>query len=128
MAASEPETVNHRLVDDIRDEPEQMLKPIIGYENEPLLPIEEACEPLGNILDHELEQNIIIAKMNTEKHRGELPHNEAAAIYLYTMEWHKHQNSLYMVLNRTLRTPDREKLRPWFKYLRLLLTGFFRLP
>ena len=128
MAASEPETVNHRLIDDIRDEPEQMLQPILGYENEPLLSIEKACEPLENILDHELEQNIIIAKMNTEKHRCELPHNEAAAIYLYTMEWRKHQNSLYMILNKTLRTPDRDKLLPWFKYLRLLLTGFFRLP
>lgn len=126
MAKSEP--VNRRLIDNIGDEPEQMLQPIIGYEKEPLLSLEEACEPLESILDHQLKQNIFIAKVNTEKNTDGIPHDEAAAIHLYTMEWHNHQNSLYMVLNRTLRAPDRDELRPWFKYLRLLLTGFFRLP
>ena len=126
MATSEP--INPRLIADIKDEPKQMLKPIAGYEHEPLLSLEEACEPLNDILDHELKQNITIAKMNSTSPEYDLQPDEAAAIHLYTMEWDEHTNSLYMVLNKTLRMADRTKLRPWFKYLKLLLTGIFKLP
>ena len=126
MAASKE--INHRLVANIRDEPKQMLKPISGYEREPLVSIEEACEPLEDVLDHELGQNIIIAKMNAKQLQYGLTVNEFAAIHLYTMEWDDRENSLYMVLNKTLRLADRGKLRPWFKYLKLFLTGFFKLP
>ena len=35
---------------------------------------------------------------------------------------------LYVVLNATLREKDREKLTPWFLYLRLLFDALFRLP
>ncbi len=120
--------INHRLVANIRDEPEQMLKPISGYEREPLLSIEEACKPLEKILDNELKQNISIAKMNSKKPKNELTTDESASIHLYTMEWDVRENSLYMVLNKTLRLADRTKLQPWFKYLKLFLTGFFKLP
>jgi hypothetical protein len=126
MAASKE--INHRLVANIRDEPQQMLKPISGYDREPLVSIEKACEPLEDILDYELKQNIIIAKMNSTKPKNGLTSDEAASIHLYTMEWDERENSLYMVLNKTLRLADRTKLRPWFKYLKLFLTGFFKLP
>ena len=126
MAASKE--INHRLVANIRDEPKQMLKPISGYEREPLVSIEEACKPLEDVLDHELGQNIIIAKMNATELKYGLTVDEFAAIHLYTMEWDERENSLYMVLNKTLRLADRGKLRPWFKYLKLFLTGFFKLP
>lgn len=32
------------------------------------------------------------------------------------------------MLNMHLRTPDRTKLKPWFLYLKLILTGLSRLP
>jgi hypothetical protein len=126
MAASSD--VNYRLFDNIGDEPKQMLKPISGYEREPLLPLEEACKPLEELLDHELKQNIIIAKRNSTEPESGLTQDESASIHLYTMEWDVRENSLYMVLNRTLRLADRGKLRPWFKYLKLFLTAFFKLP
>jgi hypothetical protein len=126
MAASKE--INHRLVANIRDEPEQMLKPISGYDREPLLSIEDACKPLETILDYKLKQNISIAKMNSKKPKNGLTIDESASIHLYTMEWDERENSLYMVLNKTLRLADRTKLRPWFKYLKLFLTGFFKLP
>ena len=37
---------------------------------------------------------------------------------VYHIEWDVHENSLYMMLNQTLRLADRRKLRPWFKYLK----------
>ena len=99
--------VNHRLLASIRDEPKQMLKPISGYEREPLLSLEEACKPLEDVLDHELNQNISIAKMNSTEPENGLTQDESASLHLYTMEWDVHENSLYMVLNQTLRSADR---------------------
>ena len=120
--------VNPRLKANIRDEPKQMLQPISGYEDEPLLSLEEACRPLDKIIDKELEQNIKIAKWNATEPEDELTQDESASIHLYTMEWKVSENSLYAVLNRTLRSADRRKLQPWFRYLKLFLTAFFKLP
>ena len=119
---------NPRLRANIRDEPKQMLQPISGYEDEPLLSLEEACKPLANIIDKELKQNIIIAKMNSTEPADNLTEDESASIHIYTMEWKVPENSLYAVLNRTLRLADRRKLQPWFRYLKLFLTAFFKLP
>ena len=47
---------------------------------------------------------------------------------LYSMEWEPHKHCLYFVLNGTLRTKDRQKLKPWLLYLRLILNAFSRLP
>ncbi len=119
---------NPRLRASIRDEPKQMLQPISGYQNEPLLSLEEACKPLEKIIDDELQQNIMIAKMNSTEPEDNLTEDESASIHLYTMEWQVPENSLYAVLNRTLRLADRRKLQPWFRYLKLFLTAFFKLP
>ncbi|CAF1249002.1 unnamed protein product [Rotaria sordida] len=66
--------------------------------------------------------------MNSTEPEDGLSPDESAAIHLYTLEWDVHENSLYMALNRTLRLADRTKLQPWFKYLKLFLTGFYKLP
>jgi NAD:arginine ADP-ribosyltransferase len=44
------------------------------------------------------------------------------------MDWEPQNECLYVVLNATLRSIDRQKLKPWFLYLRLFLNGFMRLP
>ena len=120
--------VNRRLMDDIRDEPKQMLIPIAGYERQPLVSLEEACKPLQGILDHQLKQNIFIAKKNSEQPKNGLTQDESASIHLYTMEWNASKQSLYSVLNQALRSADRAKLVPWFRYLKLLMTAIFKLP
>ena len=120
--------INPRLKEGIQDEPNQALQPISGYEDELLLPLEEACKPLEKIIGKDMQQNIIIAKMNSTEPKDGLTQDESASIHLYTMEWNVHDNSLYAVLNRTLRSADRRKLQPWFRYLKLFLTGFFKLP
>ena len=52
-----------------------------------------------------------------------LTRDMAAAIYAYTIE-----SPLYMHLNALLREENRSSLKPFFPYLRLLLTGLRRLP
>ena len=103
--------VNPRLAfAPIAQEPKQLLKAIKGYEKEPLLSLEEACEPLHKILD-ELDENIVIAKKNCKRPADGLSQDESASIHLYTMEWEESDDSLYAVLNRTLRTPERQMIK-----------------
>lgn len=44
------------------------------------------------------------------------------------MEWEPHDECLYFALNTTLRAEDRRKLKPWFSYLKLILTALGQLP
>ena len=46
---------------------------------------------------------------------------------LYSMEWQPKEHSLNLILNRTLRDENREKLKPWFLYLKLILFCFILL-
>ena len=121
-------TINRRLMEGVRDEPKKLLVPISGYEKETVKSLEEACESVKDLFDEKLKHYITIAKLNSTDPEDRLTQDESASIHLYTMEWDVHENSLYMLLNRTLRLADRGKLRPWFKYLKLFLTAFFKLP
>ncbi len=55
------ENPNPRFLPNIQDEPTNILQPIAVYEHEPLLCLEEACEPLYSLID-DLAQNIWISK------------------------------------------------------------------
>ncbi|CAF4874755.1 unnamed protein product, partial [Rotaria sp. Silwood2] len=68
------------------DERKQLLEPISGYAHEPVLSLEEACEPLLNIVSR-LPVHIWIAKQNSTSSADDLTQDESAAIRLYTMEW-----------------------------------------
>ena len=115
-------------ISDIAKEPQKMLMPIRGYENEPLVPLEKAVEPLVSILPDVLDY-VYVAKQRCEPVPADgLTQEESAAIVLYTMEWEPHEQCLYFALNSTLRTEDRRKLKPWFSYLRLLLTALVKIP
>jgi hypothetical protein len=54
--------------------------------------------------------------------------DESASIILYSMKWEPQEQCLYHVLNQTLRSEQRKKLKPWFLYLKLILTALSRLP
>jgi hypothetical protein len=120
---------NVRLVLSEDFEEHKPFGPIIGYAQEPLLTLGEACSPLVEIV-HDIFRYVTIALERTpDKPPDGLTRSESAAIRLYTMEWNGgHKSSLYSVLNRTLRTADREDLRPWYKYLKLFLTALVKVP
>lgn len=125
------ELTNPRYISGITDEPKQLLQPILGYALQPLVSLEEACEPISNIVPH-LATYIWIAKECSKESIDDLTQDESAAIRLYTMEWdpnaHSGRESLYSHLNRTLKGSDRAKLRPWFPFLKLFLTALAKLP
>jgi hypothetical protein len=102
--------------------------PIEGYENKPLVSIEEAIAPLDKIV-HDIQRKAWIAKRKCRKPPADgLSIDESASIILYTMEWAPEDRCLYAALNTILRAEDRQKLKPWFLYLKLFLTGLSRLP
>ncbi|CAF2171307.1 unnamed protein product [Rotaria magnacalcarata] len=113
---------------DIADEPCKMLLPIEGYANQPLVTLEEAVEPIVEYVP-DVRRRVYFAKMKcAELSSGKLSIDEAASIALYSMEWKPQKECLYYVFNQTLRSENREKLKPWFLFLKLILTALAQIP
>ncbi|CAM4839313.1 unnamed protein product [Rotaria magnacalcarata] len=117
----------HRRYWDIGTLPTQVLLPVTGYNDSPLVSLHQAMEPVREFLD-DIDVKIAVAKANTQRHLGILSSDEAAAIQLYTMESMPLERCVYFILNKTLRTANRRGLVPWFPYLKLLLTALWKLP
>jgi hypothetical protein len=126
MASATDKNTNPRFLD-VSEEPNRVLLPIRGYANEPLLPLEDAVQPIYELLN-DLDIMVDTAKQNSKKPTDGLNTNESAAIHLYTIQWEEPDVSLYTMLNSTLRSERRESLKPWFHYLKLILTALYKLP
>ena len=114
----------NRFTDDETDK--QNLTPIYGYWSHPLLPLEQALQPVTSIIAG-LDRYIKVAKEHCSyPTEYELTRDESAAIYIYTMDWG--DESLYRILNKTLREEDRSLLKPWFGYLKLFNHALSKLP
>ncbi|CAF2903673.1 unnamed protein product [Rotaria sp. Silwood2] len=129
---SEPHEIDVRrenfrpLLDD--SEGCQTLNPIIGYAQEPLLPLADACASLADII-YDIFTYVTVALENTPKYPADgLTRDESASIRLYTMKWPDAHESLSWSLNQTLRRANVEDLRKWFKYLKLFLTALTKIP
>ncbi|CAF1629977.1 unnamed protein product [Rotaria magnacalcarata] len=113
---------------DLVGEPCRMLMPIEGYEKKPLVTLEEAVEPIVEYVP-DVRRRAYFAKMKcAELSPGKLSMDEAASITLYSMEWEPQEECLYHVLNETLRNEKRQKLTPWFLFLKLILTALAQIP
>ena len=118
---------NDRLVDEALDAP-RPFDPIIGYAQEPLMPLADACAPLVALIC-DIMKYIATAIENTPADPANgLTRDESASIRLYTMEWITPHGSLYSILNNALKTAAHKDLQPWFKYLKLLLTALTKIP
>ncbi|CAF3251047.1 unnamed protein product, partial [Rotaria sp. Silwood2] len=88
--------------------------PIMGYAQEPLVPLSEACIPLVPIVYNILMYASTALENTSDKPSDGFTQDESASICLYTMEWNDGHRSLYSILNETLRAADHEQLQPWF--------------
>eukprot|EP00698_Gefionella_okellyi_P024208 TRINITY_DN847_c0_g1_i10.p1 TRINITY_DN847_c0_g1~~TRINITY_DN847_c0_g1_i10.p1 ORF type:complete len:393 (-),score=99.70 TRINITY_DN847_c0_g1_i10:69-1247(-) len=98
----------------VRDAPALSIDDCVSYakQREPLL----AFESLGGVL--------FCAHTFAEELQDELlTQDEVAAVHIYTQ-----QSPWYPTLNERLRERDRELLKPFFPYIRLLLTALYKLP
>lgn len=121
-------SIHNERFSDIEPDPHRRLSPIQGYADKPLVPLEEAVEPLISLV-HDVKRMAKSAKWQcSDSPTNNLTREQSAAIRLYSMEWEPRDQCLYFVLNATLRDQNRQKLKPWFLYLKLLLTALSRLP
>ena len=108
-------------------EPHGILPPIHGFENKPLVSLEEAVKPLETLVPSIRHMVWTVTEDISEVHNG-LSKDESASIRLYTLEWSGAEISFYKILNEELRERNREKLKPWFLYLRLFVHALSKLP
>jgi hypothetical protein len=119
---------NSQRTSDVDQESCEMLMPIAGYEKEPLVTLEEAVEPIVSLV-HDIKRMVFVAKAKCKKSpANNLSIDQSASIILYSMDWEPKEKCFYYVLNEVLRTEERKKLKPWFLYLKLVLTAMSRLP
>jgi hypothetical protein len=85
MASATEKNTNPRFLD-ASEESNQVVLPIRGYAKEPILPLEDAVQPIYGLLN-DLDIMVDTAKENSKKLADGLDTNESAAIHLYTIQW-----------------------------------------
>lgn len=99
---------------------------IAEFEKQPLVSLEEALAPFHGKIKN-LSTKIKYAKDNCNPTtKDHLTRDESAAIYIYSHGTDK--NSIYTNLKHALDSNDRERIRPWYKYLKLLYAGVKKCP
>lgn len=108
--------------------------PLHGVKRAPDCSLEEALDTEG--VRHETGMTRVrlrAARLEAMRHvetlatsdegLGTMTKDQAAAIHLYTQE-----TPVYLTLNRLLRIGDRDRLEPFFCYIKLFLTALHKLP
>jgi hypothetical protein len=95
---------------------------IFYYENLPLLTLEKAVEKIVPLVSHVMSY-VTTAKEKHNRHSTLLTSDESAAIYLYTMP-----KEFFSKFNIALRDTNRQVLKPWLHFLKLLITALKKLP
>ena len=102
--------------------------PIDGLLAEPIVSLVTAMQMLQD-KDPKLAKINLLARANIalmfaeDLDSDKMSVNEAASIHLYTQE-----SEIYKELNLRLRGRNRAELKPFFPYLKLLLSGLYKLP
>ena len=96
--------------------------PIYGYQHLPVLSLEETVEKIIPFVPDVVDY-VTTAKNKCNRNSLLLTWNESAAVYLYSMS-----TSFVRCLNEALRAENRHALKPWFTYLKLLITSLEKLP
>ena len=114
---------------DVEDERNAHYNPIYGLMGTALVTLAIAAEMAAPAVGADLAGSVFLAMMFARRklQSGEDPHGlsaeEIGAIHMYTQD-----TPFYGALNGALRDKDRERLKPFFAYLKLLLTALHKLP
>ena len=114
---------------DVEDERNAHYNPIYGLMGTALVTLAIAAEMAAPAVGANLAAAVWGATMFARRklRDGEDPHGlsaeEIGAIHMYTQD-----TPFYGALNGALRDKDRERLKPFFAYLKLLLTALHKLP
>uniref|UniRef100_A0A7S0QHI7 NAD(P)(+)--arginine ADP-ribosyltransferase n=1 Tax=Cryptomonas curvata TaxID=233186 RepID=A0A7S0QHI7_9CRYP len=97
--------------------------PIPGLMGQQLVSLEEA---LANVDLKDKRYYLDTAKFEVHGENG-LSDDEARALYLYSCEWEKREESLYFRLNAALRDRDRSKAGAFVPFTKLLCTAMSKI-
>jgi hypothetical protein len=95
---------------------------ILDYEDLPPLTLEEAAEKIIQFVP-KIVNYVSTAKKDCNRNSTLLTWDESAVIYLYTMS-----TEFFFKLNIALRDPNRQVLKPWLHFLKLLIAALKKLP
>ncbi|UJR32319.1 hypothetical protein I4U23_019783 [Adineta vaga] len=112
---------------DVWLEPLRILPLIEDYEHLPIVAFDKAVQPIQSLVP-ELDRMIWIVQQRCQQIEGNLTYNESASIMLYSIEWTPKENSFHHLFNQILRSDNRQLLKPWLLYFKLLLTSYSKLP
>jgi len=112
---------------DLLGEPKKIIRSINDYEQISLVTLEEAVEPLIDIIP-QVQDMVKLVKETCQQPKDNLSIDESASIMLYTMEWIPKENSFYYIFNRKLHTDNQDELKPWYYYLKLFSISLSKLP
>ena len=106
---------------------QQILPPIEGYGNQPLVLLEQTIKPFRSLI-RDVEEMILKFNQNCQNSQDDLSFDELASIKLFTLEGMPRQSSFYFISNKTLRSPNRDQLSSWFLILRLFMFAISKIP
>ncbi|CAF3916269.1 unnamed protein product, partial [Rotaria sp. Silwood1] len=112
---------------DVHEESEEMFLPIQDFETTPLVSLNDAVVPIQTIIP-DVKHMIKTVKANSGESEDGLTRDESNSIRLYSLEWQPREKSLFYILNQALRADNRQQLKPWLLFLRLILTALAHLP
>ena len=121
-------TRTHDRFLDADREQRQKLQPLDGYQHVPKVSLEQAVQPILGLCPDIIRRVHLALQNYRSSSPNLLSQDEAASIFLYTMESTPKSQCLYYVLNKSLRSANRNEVTPWFSYLRLIIDALSRLP
>jgi hypothetical protein len=114
---------HERFIDsDFSELEEANSSPIHGYQDLPVLTLEEATETLTPLVPG-VTDSVSKAKERCNRSSTVLTKDESAAIYLYSMPI-----LFFSRLNKALRAKKRHALKPWLPFLKLFINALEKLP
>jgi hypothetical protein len=111
----------------VNKELQKNLPPIQGFTDIPLVSLNEAIVPLKTFMP-DIKLMVETIEFYYVEIEDGLTRDESNSITLYLLELQPMTGSLYYHLNKALRSENRQELKPWFLYLRLILTALSHIP
>jgi hypothetical protein len=125
--------VNSRRLDekrfaDVSSEPNKILPPLPQSSKSKAIPtLLDAIKSSEHLVEN-LRKKAEEALSKCKNSKDKLTRDQAAALYLYSMQWPEGKDSFFFLFNRALRSEDRTKLVPYHDYFKLFMSALNKLP
>ena len=111
----------------VNKEPDKLLQPLPKPPNKPVPSLEDAVKPIEKSID-DLSGHVKLSLDECKHPKNGLTQDQAAALYLYSLQWPEGKQSFYEWFNRALRDENRIRVVPFYDYLHLFMSGLEKLP